>query len=65
MVALFAELGPEHPLTVQYRRRLASVSYELAGSGLTTTVSAIAQISVAGRSARVACSRIFSGLEAS
>jgi putative thioredoxin len=27
MVALFGELGPEHPLTVQYRRRLASVLY--------------------------------------
>jgi thioredoxin len=27
MVALFGELGPEHPLTVQYRRRLASLLY--------------------------------------
>ena len=27
MVALFAELGPEHPLTVRYRRRLASALY--------------------------------------
>ena len=27
MVALFAELGPEHPATVQYRRRLASALY--------------------------------------
>ncbi len=27
MVALFGELGPEHPLTVRYRRRLASALY--------------------------------------
>jgi len=27
MVALFAELGPEHPLVVQYRRRLAAALY--------------------------------------
>ena len=27
MVALFAELGPEHPVTVRYRRRLASALY--------------------------------------
>jgi putative thioredoxin len=27
MVALFAELGPEHPLTMRFRRRLASVLY--------------------------------------
>jgi putative thioredoxin len=27
MVALFGELGPEHPLTVQYRRRLATALY--------------------------------------
>jgi hypothetical protein len=27
MVALFAELGPEHPLTVRYRRRLATALY--------------------------------------
>jgi putative thioredoxin len=27
MVALFEELGPEHPLTIQYRRRLATVLY--------------------------------------
>jgi putative thioredoxin len=27
MVALFGELGHEHPLTVQYRRRLASALY--------------------------------------
>ena len=27
MVALFAELGHEHPLTVQYRRRLATALY--------------------------------------
>jgi thioredoxin len=27
MVALFAELGPEHPVTVQYRRRLASALF--------------------------------------
>ena len=27
MVALFGELGHEHPLTVQYRRRLASAIY--------------------------------------
>jgi len=27
MVALFSELGHEHPLTVQYRRRLASALY--------------------------------------
>ena len=27
MVALFAELGAEHPLTVRYRRRLASALY--------------------------------------
>jgi thioredoxin len=27
MVALFEELGPENPLTVQYRRQLASVLY--------------------------------------
>jgi putative thioredoxin len=27
MLALFGELGPEHPLTVQYRRRLASLLY--------------------------------------
>jgi thioredoxin-like negative regulator of GroEL len=27
MVALFAELGHEHPLTVQYRRRLATAIY--------------------------------------
>ena len=35
------------------------------GSGRTITVSAIGMISVTGRSAREACSRIFSGLEAS
>src|SRR5690349_781534 len=35
------------------------------GSGRTTMVSATAKIAVAGRSARCACSRIFSGLEAS
>jgi thioredoxin-like negative regulator of GroEL len=27
MVALFADLGPEHPTTVTYRRRLASALY--------------------------------------
>ena len=27
MVALFGELGHEHPLTVQYRRRLATAIY--------------------------------------
>jgi putative thioredoxin len=27
MVALFGDLGPEHPLTVRYRRRLATVLY--------------------------------------
>jgi putative thioredoxin len=27
MVALFADLGPEHPTTVSYRRRLASALY--------------------------------------
>jgi thioredoxin len=27
MVALFAELGPEHPTTVEYRRRLARALY--------------------------------------
>jgi putative thioredoxin len=27
MVALFGELGPEHPLVVQYRRRLAAALY--------------------------------------
>ncbi len=27
MVALFAELGPEHPLVMQYRRRLAAALY--------------------------------------
>jgi putative thioredoxin len=27
MIALFAELGPEHPLTVQYRRQLATILY--------------------------------------
>ena len=27
MVALFAELGPEHPLAMDYRRRLASILY--------------------------------------
>ena len=27
MVALFAELGQEHPLTLRYRRRLASVLF--------------------------------------
>jgi thioredoxin-like negative regulator of GroEL len=27
MVALFAQLGREHPLTERYRRRLASVLY--------------------------------------
>jgi len=27
MVALFGELGPEHPLAVQYRRRLATALY--------------------------------------
>jgi putative thioredoxin len=27
MLALFAELGPEHPVTIQYRRRLASALY--------------------------------------
>jgi putative thioredoxin len=27
MVALFTELGPEHPLVVQYRRRLAAALY--------------------------------------
>jgi len=27
MVALFAELGPEHPATVRYRRRLATALY--------------------------------------
>jgi len=27
MVALFAELGQEHPLSVRYRRRLASALY--------------------------------------
>jgi putative thioredoxin len=27
MVALFAELGPEHPLTLSYRRRLATALY--------------------------------------
>src|SRR5215831_7123465 len=35
------------------------------GSGLTTTVSATSKISVAGMSERNACSRIFSGLDAS
>jgi thioredoxin-like negative regulator of GroEL len=27
MVALFAELGPEHPVTTHYRRRLATALY--------------------------------------
>jgi putative thioredoxin len=27
MLAIFAELGPEHPLTVSYRRRLATALY--------------------------------------
>jgi putative thioredoxin len=27
MLSVFAELGPEHPLTVRYRRRLASTLY--------------------------------------
>jgi putative thioredoxin len=27
MVALFADLGPEHPLTISYRRRLATALY--------------------------------------
>jgi putative thioredoxin len=27
MIALFAELGPEHPLTLEYRRRLATALY--------------------------------------
>jgi thioredoxin-like negative regulator of GroEL len=27
MVALFGELGPEHPLTASYRRRLATALY--------------------------------------
>jgi putative thioredoxin len=27
MLALFAELGPEHPLTMRYRRRLATILY--------------------------------------
>ena len=27
MVAIFAELGPEHPLSLRYRRRLAAVLF--------------------------------------
>ena len=27
MVSLFGELGPEHPLTTRYRRRLATALY--------------------------------------
>jgi len=47
------------------RTRRATADQAAAGSGRTTTVSAIGMISSTGRSAREACSRIASALEAS
>ncbi len=70
--------GKERPTKVRPRFRGSSVGSVCAvladalgsyaagvGSGRTITVSAMGMISVTGRSARDACSRIFSGLDAS
>ena len=59
-----AQAGRRRLSRAALRHTVLSYAAAGTGSGRTTSVLATSKISVAGRSARYACSRIFSGLDA-